>query len=363
MPDRAASAGWSCRSPARRCRSRRPASCAVEPLWMRSASWLAASKPSLSTFDEPYEFDVTSIAVPGRQQVAELRREVEREVDVAHRGELRLRRAAEHRARGLAEVGERRRGAVDDRLADDVRRGQRAVAADARVVVAGPRQHLARPEDERRIAACRTRRVPPGRNVCAVRDEREQAAREVGVAVAVHVAVGGRRALRDGLLVGEVVVVVEVDVDRVVDAGGVRVGDEHGRPLAVRREQVVVRMPRHAHGAGLRVRARELVEIASSWRRAPRSSATGRRAWRTAPGRCRDFVAPPGHLTSVVGVYQERPWSTNCGATSHTSVSYGSNAFGQPFQPGSGAFAPTTSATCRAGRGGPSRCRRRGRRR
>src|SRR5215211_766437 len=30
------------------------------PLWMTSASWLAASHPSLSTADEPYEFDVTS---------------------------------------------------------------------------------------------------------------------------------------------------------------------------------------------------------------------------------------------------------------------------------------------------------------
>src|SRR5262245_6793224 len=30
-------------------------------LWMTSASWLAASQPSLSTLDEPYELDVTSM--------------------------------------------------------------------------------------------------------------------------------------------------------------------------------------------------------------------------------------------------------------------------------------------------------------
>ena len=40
-------------------------------------------------------------------------------------------------------------------------------------------------------------------------------------------------------------------------------------------------------------------------------------------------------LFAVVGVYQVRPWSTKSGARSQTSVPYGSNAFGQPFQPSS----------------------------
>ena len=39
-----------CRTPARRCRSRRSAWYGpLKPLWIRSASWLAASNPSLST--------------------------------------------------------------------------------------------------------------------------------------------------------------------------------------------------------------------------------------------------------------------------------------------------------------------------
>ena len=51
-------------------------------------------------------------------------------------------------------------------------------------------------------------------------------------------------------------VAVEVDVDRVVDAGRVRVGDEERRPLVVELEQVVVGMvpsrtvPDFVHFAG-----------------------------------------------------------------------------------------------------------------
>src|SRR4051794_20683846 len=41
------------------------------------------------------------------------------------------------------------------------------------------------------------------------------------------------------------------------------------------------------------------------------------------------------HPSAVVGVYQVKPWSMSCGAASITRVSYGSNAFGQPTQPGS----------------------------
>src|SRR6185436_10775869 len=40
-------------------------------------------------------------------------------------------------------------------------------------------------------------------------------------------------------------------------------------------------------------------------------------------------------LFAVVGVYQVSPWSTKFGARSQTRVSYGSNAFGQPFHPSS----------------------------
>ena len=67
----------------------------------------------------------------------------------------------------------------------------------------------------------------------AVRDVIEQTAREVGVAVPVQVAIRDRRALRHRLLVPEAEVVVQIDVDRVVLAGRVRVGDENRGPLAV----------------------------------------------------------------------------------------------------------------------------------
>ena len=47
--------------------------------------------------------------------------------------------------RGAGEVVERRCLAVDHGLADDVRRGQRAVTLDARVEVAAPGEEVTRP--------------------------------------------------------------------------------------------------------------------------------------------------------------------------------------------------------------------------
>ena len=197
--------------------------------------------------------------VPRGEQVAELRREVEGEVDVSERSALRLRGAADDgagigpaagtglRARSTGEVGEARREAVDDALADDVGRGQRAVALDRGVVVARPGEHLAGAERERvteGLRAVREAHDAARKNRLAVGDEVEKAAREVVVAVAVHVAVRRRRGLRHRLLVAELVVVVEVDVDRVVDAGRVRIGDEDRRALAEELEQMVVRMAR-----------------------------------------------------------------------------------------------------------------------
>jgi hypothetical protein len=58
----------------------------------------------------------------------------------------------------------------------------------------------------------------------AVRDVVGEAAGQVGVAIAVEVAIGHRRGLGHRLLVAEVAIAVEVDVDRVVDAGDIRVG-------------------------------------------------------------------------------------------------------------------------------------------
>jgi hypothetical protein len=46
-------------------------------------------------------------------------------------------------------------------------------------------------------------------------------------------------------------------------------------------------------------------------------------------------LPPPEHEAAVVGVYQERPWATWLGASATWMVPNGSNAFGQPFQPGS----------------------------
>src|SRR2546430_2347019 len=84
------------------------------------------------------------------------------------------------------------------------RRGCRGTASlDARVEVARPDEEVACPgarADAKIRGAAEDARL-------AVRDEVEEAAGEVGVAVAVQVAVGDRRALRDGLLVREVVVV------------------------------------------------------------------------------------------------------------------------------------------------------------
>jgi hypothetical protein len=43
----------------------------------------------------------------------------------------------------------------------------------------------------------------------------------------------------------------------------------------------------------------------------------------------------PEQSAACVGVYHDRPTSTRPGSSSQTSVSNGSNAFGQPFQPSS----------------------------
>ena len=99
--------------------------------------------------------------VPRGEQVAELRRELEGEVDISERSTLRLRRAADDGAgirsaaraglcaRPAGEVGEARREAVDDALPEDVGRGERPVPLDRGVEVAGPGEHLARAERER----------------------------------------------------------------------------------------------------------------------------------------------------------------------------------------------------------------------
>ena len=104
----------------------------------------------------------------------------------------------------FAEIGKCRRGTVDDRLADDVGRGERSVALDARVVVACPHQHRAGAEREG-AGELRSAVIEgvdaAGQQGAAVRDEREQAAGNVGVSVAVHVPVRRGRRLRDGLLV------------------------------------------------------------------------------------------------------------------------------------------------------------------
>ena len=52
---------------------------------------------------------------------------------------------------------------------------------------------------------------------------------------------------------------------------------------------------------------------------------------------------------ACVSVYQLRPSVMLLGAASHCSVPYGSKAFGQPFQPGSGAFDQTCHVPIRSG--------------
>ena len=141
----------------------------------------------------------------------------------------------------------------------------------------------------------------------AVGDVVEQAAREVGVAVAVQVAVGDRRALRHRLLVAEVVVVVQVDVDRVVLAGRVRVGDEDRRPLAVELEQVVVGVAVEPDRAGLRPARRERVGVdvragrggevprraGAGGEAAPSRGCSGRSSWRAGRSASRTCTARP----------------------------------------------------------------------
>ena len=131
------------------------------------------------------------------------------------------------------------------------------MALDAGVEVAAPREQRA---GRRRLVVAELDDAArdPG---LAVGDVVEEAAGEVGVAVAVHVAVGRGRALGDRLLVGEVVVVVEVDVDRVVDAGLLAVDDQERGALAVGAEQVVVGVAADHDLAGLRPRAREAVGV------------------------------------------------------------------------------------------------------
>jgi len=130
-----------------------------------------------------------------RQVIPELGREREREVDVAERRELRVRSATEDRARRLAEVGERRRLTVDDRLADHVRGRQCAVPPDSRIEVARPGEERTRAG---LIRHAERRRAARDEGV-AVGDVVEKAARKIGVPVSVHVAVRHRRALRDRL--------------------------------------------------------------------------------------------------------------------------------------------------------------------
>src|SRR6185312_3839646 len=99
--------------------------------------------------------------VPRGEQIAELRRELEGEVDVSERSALRLRSPADHgtgvgptagtglSARPAREVSEARCEAADHALAEDVGRGQRPVSFDRGVVVARPGEHLAGAERER----------------------------------------------------------------------------------------------------------------------------------------------------------------------------------------------------------------------
>ena len=47
------------------------------------------------------------------------------------------------------------------------------------------------------------------------------------------------------------------------------------------------------------------------------------------------FFSTYVQVADCVSLYQERPCGTKLGAASRTSVPYGSNAFGQPTQPGS----------------------------
>ena len=90
---------------------------------------------------------------------------------------------------------------------------------------------------------------------------------------------------------------------------------------------------RPAGGERVRVldRAGRCVEVArrpgpaSRRRRSTSSSSRGRSS---------------AQVFACVSVYQDRPSVMLLGAASHCSVPYGSKAFGQPFQPGSGAFDP-----------------------
>ena len=217
--------------------------------------------------------------------------------------------------------------------ADDVGSRQGPVAVDRGVEVAGPGDQLARSRttrpDAEGIEAAR------GSAVAAVGDVVEQAAGEVSVAVAVHVAVRRRGCLGDGLLVVEAMVVVEVDVHGVVDAGRGRVGDQERRPLAEQLEQVIVRVAAEANVAGFAKRLPGTGRCAASFRPAtPKlrdgpvlvENLTGHVAWGA-------LLAQSVQVAAVVSTYHDRPWSIWEGAASHWSVPNGSKAFGQPFQP------------------------------
>ena len=84
---------------------------------------------------------------------------------------------------------------------------------------------------------------------------------------------------------------------------------------------------------------RERVRVRRSSPSGRRSSATGPCASRTQTlaGSCPRRPTGCRPSAAIVFVYQVRPWSMISGAVRHCSVPYGSNAFGQPFQPAIGA--------------------------
>ena len=242
------------------------------------------------------------------------------------------------------------------RLADDVRRRQRAVALDRRVEVAGPGEERARRGlvvDAERRRAARDERV-------AVGDVVEKPAGEVGVAVAVHVAVGRRRALRDRLLVGERVVVVQVDVDRVVDARRVRIGDEERGPLAVE-------LRAGGRPDGCRGGRRPTSTTSSGSGTGDRSSRPAREMFRDGPRRVANFTEHVAGLPARRRAGRSRrprvPRQALVdevrGQQQHERVVRIERL--RPAVPAGIRARPSTSATCSAGRDGRSRCRRRGR--